>query len=294
MELAEKDLHTSISLKRILFATDSSCSSENAMPYAEDIARRYHSTIFVAHVISPQPLPITAAEAVDCTCTWQVLTECAERELNATGSRLRNLPHKLLLAYGEVAPTLVRLIEANDIDLVVVGTHGRRFFQRLLLGSVAEQIFRSSPVPVLTVGPQRVTAPGQLRSKHIVYAVKDPDSAIGAAYVRSLACEYGAHLVLLHVLPDGRVSSSWATSTKSVAAKLSELLPAESRQGYQVEYRVEVGEPAKTILRVGRETKAGLIVLDVHKSHFFTTHRAQDISYDVVCYAACPVLTLRM
>jgi nucleotide-binding universal stress UspA family protein len=292
MELAEKDLHTSISLKRILFATDSSCSSEDAMPYAEDIARRYHSTIFVARVIAPQPLPITAAEAVDCT--WQVLTECAQRELNATGSRLRNLPHKLLLAHGEVAPTLVRLIEANDIDLVVVGTHGRRFFQRLLLGSVAEQIFRSSPVPVLTVGPRRATAPGQLRSKHIIYAVKDPGSAIGAAYVRSLACEYGAHLVLLHVLPDGRVSNSCATSTRSVAAQLRELFPAESRQGYQVEYRVEFGEPAKTILRVGRETKAGLIVLDVHKSHFLATHLAQDISYDIVCYAACPVLTLRV
>ncbi len=67
--------------------------------------------------------------------------------------KLRGVPHEVLMEEGNVWPTLDKMIIEHEIDLVVVGTHGRGKVQKILIGSVAEEIFRQAKSAVLTVGP---------------------------------------------------------------------------------------------------------------------------------------------
>ena len=63
-------------------------------------------------------------------------------------------PHEIFVATGNAAPEILNLTAEQDIDLLVMGTHGRTGLKHFLLGSVAERVVRESPVPVLTIHPK--------------------------------------------------------------------------------------------------------------------------------------------
>ena len=104
---------------------------------------------------------------------------------------------------GNVAPEIVRLARELPADLIVMGTHGRTGFDRLMLGSVTERILRKAPCPVLTVprrAPDAVPV-GPVLFKRILCAIDYSPSAMKAlTYATSLAEQAGAHLTAVHVL----------------------------------------------------------------------------------------------
>jgi hypothetical protein len=84
----------------------------------------------------------------------QAEDEKAHAEMQRIDSELSGLQHVTTVERGiEVWPTVQEAIQEEDIDLVILGTHGRTGVEKLILGSAAEEIFRRSPVPVLTIGP---------------------------------------------------------------------------------------------------------------------------------------------
>lgn len=99
-------------------------------------------------------------------------------------------------------PEVARTIEDCGIDLIVLGTRGRTGAQKFLLGSVAEEIFRRSSVPVLTTGPHvRTGNHNGARFHRILFATDFKDESLAAApYAISLAQEHQARLILLHIL----------------------------------------------------------------------------------------------
>src|SRR5262249_38667741 len=118
--------------------------------------------------------------------------------------------YEIVVAEGAVGEGLIEIIETSHIDLAVLGTHGRRAFKKLLMGSIAEEVFRMAPCPVLTLGPKNapISTKGSLR--HILYPVEfAPDSSKAAEYAVSLAERYGAALTVMNV----RESSAVAPNT---------------------------------------------------------------------------------
>src|SRR5260370_10053868 len=78
--------------------------------------------------------------------------------------KLRGVPHEVLLYEGALWPTVERLIEVQEIDLVVTGTHGRGVMKKVVIGSVAEEIFRQAGCSSFRARPQaRKTPPDQVR-----------------------------------------------------------------------------------------------------------------------------------
>ena len=103
------------------------------------------------------------------------------------------------------------IIQRNHIDLAVLGTHGRRAFKKLLLGSVAEEVFRIAPCPVLTVGPKTAPVPARCELRHILYPLEFfPDTSKAALFVVSLAERYGATLTVMNVSEEMPVSANTA------------------------------------------------------------------------------------
>jgi len=145
-----------MAVKNVLFATDFSPTSESALPYAAAICRRFGSTLHTAHVLSEAGL-LMMAGGVDYVSMGTIYEDAqneAKERLDQISEHIEGIPHRNYVRHGQVWKTLANIIAENEVDLVVVGTHGRTGLGRLLLGSVAESILRHAPCPVLTVGPK--------------------------------------------------------------------------------------------------------------------------------------------
>jgi nucleotide-binding universal stress UspA family protein len=217
--------------------------------------------------------------------------------------QLRGVQHEALFGVGDVWKTLSRLIEEHEIDLLVVGTHGRTGARKLLMGSIAEKIFRQAACPVLSIGPNvSCKHAGEIRFHSILLATDFGEESLASLrYAFSLAEETQAQLTLLHVVeqPAAGIIDREAV-TESVTRRLKELVPPEAEAWCHVECVVEFGQqfalPAPRILEIAKDKAADLIILGVRSTHravSTVTHLAHTTAQHIVAHATCPVLTVR-
>jgi nucleotide-binding universal stress UspA family protein len=137
--MASTNVDTRIPLNNILFLTDFSEPSRLALPFAAAIARAFGCKVHVLHILIPQLHRIHEFAAEEVLAE----EECAQKDMRQLAGDLADVPHERLIE-REVAvwPAVERVVKSRGIDLIVLGTHGRSGISRLLLGSVAEEIFR--------------------------------------------------------------------------------------------------------------------------------------------------------
>lgn len=291
------DLSKRVSLTKVLVTTDFSEVSDRALDYAIALARRYDARIYLTHVITPDPFQF--AEPQLAQATYEKVRQAAEEGITdiLISGKLRGVPHEVLLGEGSVWPTLEKLITEHEIDLIVCGTHGRGKVRKILIGSVAEEIFRQANTAVLTVGPAvKGELTNEIELNHILFATDFGSGAERAAdHAISLAQEHNAQLTLLHV-----IESSAAYTEESVArqreinvARMKQLLPAGTENWCKPEFRVTFGSAVEEILIAAKESKADLIVMGAKARKSLAGHVPLTIAYNVVTKATCPVLTVR-
>ncbi len=138
-------------LTRILFPTDFSETAEHALELARDLATQNDACLHLLHVVR-DPVshgwPGDAAGVMDpnLIVNWRRTAEQRLRELPLDGTHTESA-----VCIGHPFLEIVRYARNNQIDLIVMGTHGRGPIQHMLLGSVAEKVVRKAPCPVLTV-----------------------------------------------------------------------------------------------------------------------------------------------
>ena len=286
---------TRITLENILFATDFSAASDAAAPIAIQIARRYGAKIYGVHVNGSDPYVATAPEA------WAAMAEATERTAKEAAARLngqlQGIEHEVVIGEGKIWDVMSDLIKQKEIDLVVLGTRGRTGFGKTLLGSVAEQILRQSPCPVLTVGPHvNLWSEEYGKMREILYATDlAADFPMAAPYAVSLAQENQAHLVLLHVV-EGLKAGDLVDSPEVVdlkERKLQQLVTQQAGLWCDPSYIVEQGPAAEKILDVAKRRHTDLIVLGARPANGLATHLNRGTVHKVVSQATCPVLTVR-
>jgi nucleotide-binding universal stress UspA family protein len=283
--------------KSILLATDFSPASKQALEYAASLARRYGSTIYLTHVITVDGYPLISPEYV-VSSLQKMHAEAQQgfREHLKSGE-LIELPYKVLIQEGNLWPSIEELIEAYDIDLLVVGSHGVGTVEKILIGSGAEEVFRKARVPVLTVGPSAAKEPlYEMEFKNILFASDFGRSAEREAeYAVSLAQKHCSRLRFVHVLPHPEAYGEDALAMKkeNSMAKLRELLATRADLHCKLDFEVAVGEPVQQILRIAEETKADLIIIGAKGRNSLAGNVPHTKAYRVVCGARCPVLTVR-
>jgi nucleotide-binding universal stress UspA family protein len=291
---------TRITLKNILFLTDFSEPSEAALPFAVSIARAYGAKLHALHVMLPTPSVYTTPELTVTAIESE--EESAQAEMQRIESQLAGISHEAAIERGvAVWPSLERALKDENIDLIVLGTHGRTGARKLLLGSVAEEIFRRSAVPVLTIGPDvRTGAHKDARFHRVLFATDfSPEASAAWPYAVSLAQENQARLLLLHVIAEGKISGAETLGeipTGSPLSRLNALLPKEAELWCRPEAVVEYGDAAARILESAKERNVDLIVLGVKNAagHLgAATHLGRTTAHKVVAHAPCPVLTVR-
>ncbi|HYG98996.1 MAG TPA: universal stress protein [Terriglobales bacterium] len=281
------DVPARIPARNILFATDFSPCSETVFPYVCSIARKNEATLHIVHVLSPEVLSIDPPLILEAR-------ENAERQMQdlAASEQLEGVHHTEVVASGDTTETINAIVHDNDIDLVLVGTHGRTGIRKFVLGSVAEEIVRHATCPVLTLGP-RVSAEERREAKfnHILFAtdlarVNEP----ALKHAMCIANEYHAALTLFHAIPTAPVVDAY-TAVSVLRRKLMELVPLERDRKFQPEAVVEIGSPAELIVSAAATRHADLIVLGARRPAVLTT-RLMDTAYRVIVEAPCPVLTV--
>ena len=286
---------TRITVKNILFATDFSPAANAAAPIAIEIAQRYGAKVYGVHVNRFDDYTAAAPNA------WAAMAEAAEKETKEDAGRLNEqlqcIEHEVVLGEGNIWEVVSGLIKEKEIDLVVLGTRGRTGLGRAILGSVAEQILRQSPCPVLTVGPHvNLWSDEYAKMREILYATDlTADSPTAAPYAISLAQENQAHLVLLHVIEDAKagdlVDSPEVVDLKE--RKLQQLVAEQAGLWCDPTYIVEQGPAAEKILDVAKRRHTDLIVMGARPAKGLATHLNIGTVHNVVSQATCPVLTVR-
>jgi nucleotide-binding universal stress UspA family protein len=297
-----------ITVRRILCPTDFSEFSSRALAHALPLAKWYEATIAALHVYSffappPTKLPTIAARP-------HLSTESREEILHdlrefTEPARRAGLLVEHLVVEGDPVDEIVKA--AGRADLLVLGTHGRRGFEKLMLGSVAERVLRKSPCPVLTVPRRAPESPpdGSPAFKTIVCPVDfSEESQRALEFALSLAKEADSGLSLLHVVealpeigpPDRSCFDlmAYGELVRRIARdRLRALIPEGARQWCRPEAIVASGKAYRCILKVAEERRADLIVMGVTGRGRIDRMLFGSTTAQVVREATCPVLTIR-
>lgn len=148
-----------LNLKRILFPTDFSSFAREGEHYACALARQFTAELHLLNVIEELPpvapvpgAPLLFMGGIDPGNLRQEAEQALQAFPDATWGK--GLPVVRAVRVGSPFVEIIRYAREQDIDLIVLGTHGRTGLSHVLLGSVAERVVRKAPCPVLTVRPK--------------------------------------------------------------------------------------------------------------------------------------------
>ncbi len=279
-----------ITFGRILVPTDFSDMSERALQYAKVIARRDNSELLLVHVSAPVAM-IAPPEAAWIDVSGVQSLE--EEQLEQSGAALRSDGYRAraISLIGPLYDELLFALKSYEVNLMVVGTHGRKGLDRLLLGSDAEAMLRKASCPVLSVGPAVPDLRGKSwRIREVICATTlDPKTAEVAAYAQKLAVSQGADLVLFHVKDQNvEQDNDYASFEKALRHYASEDLGKHTWLGT----RLATASSAASIVELAAHRHSDLIVMGAHAANSVATHLGRGTVAEVLAQAPCPVLTL--
>ncbi len=316
--LASKAIHQILimrsKIEKILIPTDFSACADVALAQATALARLFQAELHVLHVLTSQKDdPYSLAYRLP---DWQTLLHsqqerCAEKMMALLGGMESDgleIEKHFPLASAP-APAILEFASQQSIDLIVMGTHGRRGFRRFLAGSVAEEVVRLAPCPVLTVGetttplrhdwPGRITVPIDFSgpSRIALRAAKElaagnpakKDTTLDLVYV------FEQQVDLNPVNPlDGWTAE---VSFPQIARQVEEAIAKFNREtgGPETHCNIEVleGRAAETIAQHAKASEADLIMIATRGLTGVQHFLLGSVAERVLRVASCPVLTLR-
>jgi nucleotide-binding universal stress UspA family protein len=146
-----------IKIKKILYPTDFSESSLEALKYALSFAKEYRAKLVILHVINEniftESLNLPRVVSID-TLEKEMVREAEKRMKSLIPAATRKtVERETVILKGAPFLEIIRFARENDVDLIIIGTHGRSGFQQIIFGSTAEKVVRKAPCPVLSVKP---------------------------------------------------------------------------------------------------------------------------------------------
>ena len=297
-----------IEFKQIICPVDFSESSVRAFAHAAAIARWYDAQLTALHVVPTfETIQVLGdlgypVRVVTPTPREQVLEEMT-RTLNLAAVSPRATP---IAEAGDPQTTVIDQALSKKADLIVMGTHGRRGFKRLLLGSVTEAVLREAPCPVLTVPPHAPAGVSQtVTFKRILCPIDFSPSALQAlGFALDLARQADGRVTLLHVVEwlaeeEPRASAHFNVPeyrrymVEDGQERLRNLVFEESRAWVEIDDVVVFGRTYREILRAAESKPADLIVMGAQGRGAIGLALFGSTTQQVVRGAMCPVLTVR-
>lgn len=297
-------------IDRILFPTDFSSVAEDAFSHAAHLALQYDAVVHVFNVVTPQeagtsspmdylPLEPTAGEGDDLYAA-PMSTVDVETPSNTKAS--------VDVVYRQIesvspAEAIITHAEEQDVDLVVMGTHGRHGVDRLLRGSVSEEIVREAPCPVFTVlADEEHPSPGPYVERVVAPVDLSNQSEMVIAHARELARSYNAALDVLHVIENVAYPNAYGVDPltpilpdvqQRATEALTMLVHEAEDEEVPIQSVVRTGYAAQDILDYLDEVDAGLVVMATHGRTGLERFLIGSVAAKIVRSSPCPVFTLK-
>jgi nucleotide-binding universal stress UspA family protein len=316
MALAQKQIQdqkqTSV-FRHVLAAVDFSPASKRALAEALALTASNDAQLSVVHVLQTdwryemlENPPEIELERIDVHRRLQKLIDELSPEQKIDS---------ILVRHGPVARAILSVAVDSGADLIVVGTHGRGGFSKFALGSVAEELLRIAPCPVMTIGPKtNPEKPLQRIAFHTILFATDfgVGSIKALPFALKLARTYDAKLVLVHMIPPMPATSvslsayapanaaadelqEWEVACRKRALQqLKECVPPDIALEREPEYVVGTDFLAEGALTAAARFKVDLIVMGANRagSARVAAHVPWTAVHEVLANAPCPVLTV--
>ncbi len=298
-----------IEIKKILFPTDFSRCAEQALLHAVFFAQKYKSELHLLHVrtmFEDQPDAVSR----DFLNTEQFIEshrKVTDAKLNEVISKHGSTEIKIikeLLKGISAGPAILEYASDKDIDLIVLGTHGRRGIEHLLIGSVAEEVVRLADCPVFTVHETEKLKPLKAYNNILVPIDFSDHSQNAISYAKEIASAYDSQLQLLHIIEDTK-HPAFSLSGKSSVFDLVPNIEEESEKS-MLEMLARAGGPetkstvftkgghaANNIINFASENSSDLIVIATHGLTGIEHLLLGSVTEKVVRMAPCPVVTIK-
>lgn len=303
---------------KILFATDGSEYTSNAMDFMLRFPFPHDSTVTVLTVVDDIPMQQVEIDALDEEqsealkyANEQMHVEAKELvELESRRLRADNWPGEAMVRYGKPVNEILRVAEEIDADLIVMGSHGTSTVKRFLLGSVSDRVFEYAPCSVLIVKkraedePLAAIEPGTNAAYRIMLAFDNSDISDEALrQCSSLPLETNSTIKVVSVMPlitayrqDIRqhINSIWLQKKKIMQAKLDNAVASLQWAVSDVTTELREGENVSDeVLRAAEENESDLIMIGCKDKGTIRRLLLGSITHRITRYAMCSVWAVR-
>lgn len=296
-----------ISIQRILLPTDFSEGAAHALIQAVPLAHWYEACLTILHVSSLEAATAGFPPMINPITLKPLSHERLIEELQrfALPASRAGVHVEFSTREGPAAGEILEQARSSAADLIVMGTHGRSGFERLMLGSVTEKVLHKAPCPVMTVAPMAAGAPPHSPTdlRHIVCPLDFSQASHEALrYALALAERSRARLTVLHVIEwtEAELRHSHGASPdhrryvqEEARRQLHDAVPHDARDWCRIEERVLAGSPWKRILALATEEVPDLVVLGAHGHNALERFVFGSTTNQVVRQAPCPILSVR-
>ena len=293
-------------IKNILFPTDFSGCATQALPYALYFAAKYNATLHMLHGVvlhgvdpdtpdnrihSVQEVFKKLKANADVQMTTHIeehdvedldIVQVQDRAISAT---------ELILEYSD----------EHAIDMIVMGTHGRRGLGHALLGSVAEEVVRSAPCPVLTIREQKQPKPLEKLDRILVPFDYSEHAKTALEYAKEIAALYDARLELLYVFEEIIYPRFY-----DIGSTLNDYISKDARRAMESAYKETKGpdsdysihilgsrQVAHEVLNFIDDNDIDLVVIATHGMSGIERFLLGSVAEKVVRRSQCPVFTVK-
>jgi nucleotide-binding universal stress UspA family protein len=295
-----------LEIKLILCPIDFSEFSVRAYQHALSLAEHYRAKLVAQHIVElwrhPDAGFVASAELYEEYI--QALHESGKKQLqefveNHTHDEIQP---ELVVQQGIAPDSILLFAQAQKTDVIVMGTHGRRGFDRLMLGSVTDRVMRRAPCPVLAVGKQShdSMAAGEDRNRprhlsRILFCTDFSENSERALnYAISATAEYDAELTLLHVLEEVSNSTKKEEAVWRAKEQLDRLIPSEARKILKIKTAARIGKPYEQIIQLALEAQIDMVTMAVRGRGALDLAVFGSTTYRVLQLGSCPVLAVHV
>lgn len=298
-----------ITIKKILFPADFSRCGGQALDHAIHLAERHGAELHMLHaIVLLQDDPHSPSHHFpDLEEIHERLVKLAKSEMNKALKPRKTKGIKITMEQERgisAAETILGYAGDKDIDLIVMGTHGRRGLGHLLLGSVAEEVVRHAPCPVMTVRERKESVSVHALERILVPVDFSEHSKAALAHARGLAAAYKARLQILHVIEEVVHPGFYMTGKTSIyemrpdirerAKKaMKKLFDETPGPKAEADFVCADGRAHRAILEYADKEKADLIVIATHGLTGLQHLLLGSTAEKVVRRAPCPVFAVK-
>ncbi|WP_135823808.1 universal stress protein [Halorussus ruber] len=270
---------------QILIPTDGSRSAEAAARHGHVIAEAFDASVHLISVTDDTERTdrLAKAQAQDAIATLEKLIE-QESDLSCSSAIVKGSPYEAILSYAS----------ENDIDLVVMGTHGRRGLSRALLGSVTERVIRSSNGPVLAVPPHAIAQEREGYERILIPTDGSPGATAAVEHGIALAERLEATVRVLYVIEGERGLPSIGDPLRDEAVEVVEAVAEQvSEREVALSTHVQPGIPHEVINNFVSAYGIDLVTMGTHGRSGVRRHLLGSVTERVLRTSDAPILTVR-